>query len=152
MMASADMAPAKTVILECRMAMMAAMKNVLSPSSETIIIERDATKACTNPSETTGPVCTVCSEVGGSPMPGATVGGWPSSSSTGNERTAAVVTTRSHNTHAALATIFQSNRYYPDRTECGCSRTCLRRQGDGARSRVKGCRSSNSIKTRQRTN
>lgn len=46
---SADIAPVKTMALGCRIAMMAAMKNVLSPSSLTIIIDREATRACTNP-------------------------------------------------------------------------------------------------------
>lgn len=43
--AKAAMAPAKTVILGCLMAIMAAMKKVLSPNSETTITERAATNA-----------------------------------------------------------------------------------------------------------
>jgi len=48
MMPSAAMAPAKTVDLACFMAMMAAMKKVLSPNSETMITDMEATKAWTN--------------------------------------------------------------------------------------------------------
>lgn len=47
--AKAPIAPANTVILGCRMAMMAAMKNVLSPNSETMMTDKDATKAWINP-------------------------------------------------------------------------------------------------------
>ena len=43
--AKAPIAPANTVILGCRMAMMAAMKKVLSPNSETMMTDKDATKA-----------------------------------------------------------------------------------------------------------
>lgn len=46
---SANMAPANTVSLGCRIAMIAAMKNVLSPSSETMITDSEARKACMNP-------------------------------------------------------------------------------------------------------
>lgn len=42
----ADMAPAKTIILGCFMAMIAAMKKVLSPNSETTTTERDARNPC----------------------------------------------------------------------------------------------------------
>lgn len=42
---SAEMAPRNTVRRECFMAMIAAMKNVLSPISETIMTDSDATKA-----------------------------------------------------------------------------------------------------------
>ena len=45
----ADIAPAKTNNLEYFMAKMAAIKKVLSPISDTMITERDAIKACTNP-------------------------------------------------------------------------------------------------------
>ncbi len=44
----ADMAAMKTVDLECLIAIMAAMKNVLSPNSDTIITETDAINAWTN--------------------------------------------------------------------------------------------------------
>ena len=43
------MAPINTVVLGCLMAMIAAIKKVLSPSSETIITERDAINAWRNP-------------------------------------------------------------------------------------------------------
>ena len=46
---SAAIAPANTVSLECLIAIMAAMKNVLSPSSDTIMTDMDATKACMKP-------------------------------------------------------------------------------------------------------
>lgn len=46
---SAATAPAKTVSLECVIAMMAAMKNVLSPISEIMITAREATNACMKP-------------------------------------------------------------------------------------------------------
>lgn len=45
----ADIAPANTNNLEYFMAIMAAIKKVLSPISDTMITERDAIKACTNP-------------------------------------------------------------------------------------------------------
>ncbi|KAJ8922467.1 hypothetical protein NQ315_007495 [Exocentrus adspersus] len=45
----ADIAPANTVSLGCLMAMIAAMKNVLSPISDTSITLRLATKAWMNP-------------------------------------------------------------------------------------------------------
>lgn len=45
MRAKADIAPAKTVLLGCRIAIIAAMKNVLSPISETNITEIEATNA-----------------------------------------------------------------------------------------------------------
>jgi hypothetical protein len=41
----ADMAAMKTVLLACLIAIMAAMKKVLSPNSDTIITEMDATNA-----------------------------------------------------------------------------------------------------------
>lgn len=43
------MAPANTVNLGCLIAIIAAIKNVLSPISDTSITLREATKACTNP-------------------------------------------------------------------------------------------------------
>lgn len=43
--ASADIAPAKTVVLGCLIAIIAAIKNVLSPISETRITENEATNA-----------------------------------------------------------------------------------------------------------
>jgi len=43
----AVMAPPKTSRREWRMARMAAMKNVLSPSSDTMITDSDARNACT---------------------------------------------------------------------------------------------------------
>lgn len=49
MRARAAVAERKTVRLECRMAMIAAMKKVLSPSSETRIMLQEARKACVNP-------------------------------------------------------------------------------------------------------
>lgn len=45
MNASAPIAPANTVSLGCLIAIIAAIKNVLSPSSETTITDNDATKA-----------------------------------------------------------------------------------------------------------
>ena len=47
--ANAPNAPANTVIREYFIAIMAAIKNVLSPSSDTIITETDATKPWINP-------------------------------------------------------------------------------------------------------
>ena len=44
MVKSAEMAPRNTVSRECCMDMMAAMKNVLSPISETMMTEREAMK------------------------------------------------------------------------------------------------------------
>ena len=44
----ADMAAKKTVLRECLIAIMAAMKKVLSPNSETIITESDAMNAWKN--------------------------------------------------------------------------------------------------------
>lgn len=38
----APRAPAKTIALECLIAMIAAIKNVLSPNSDTTIIDKDA--------------------------------------------------------------------------------------------------------------
>lgn len=94
MSASADMAPANTVILECRIAIIAAMKKVLSPNSETTITESDATKACTSPRETmfSWP-SVVCSEVGKLIVSGTFVGGAkpPSSMSAGNESTTVAI-------------------------------------------------------------
>jgi len=49
MKARAEIAPPNTVRRGCLIAMMAAIKKVLSPSSETTIIEREAIKACMNP-------------------------------------------------------------------------------------------------------
>lgn len=45
----AEMAPKNTVSRECFMAMMAAMKNVLSPISDTMITDKDAKKPWMNP-------------------------------------------------------------------------------------------------------
>jgi len=57
MAAKAAMAPAKTVSRGCLMAIMAAMKKVLSPNSETIITEKEATKAWKKPTPpSTSPV------------------------------------------------------------------------------------------------
>ena len=42
----ADMAARKTVYRECLIAIMAAMKKVLSPSSETMITDKEATNPC----------------------------------------------------------------------------------------------------------
>lgn len=47
--ASALIAPAKTIKRGCRIAMIAAMKNVLSPNSDTIITDSDAMNACIKP-------------------------------------------------------------------------------------------------------
>lgn len=49
MSAKADIAPPKTINLGCLIAIMAAMKNVLSPISETKMTLRLATKACKKP-------------------------------------------------------------------------------------------------------
>ena len=49
MRARAEMAPRKTVSLLEVMAMMAAMKKVLSPNSETKITDSDSTKPCRKP-------------------------------------------------------------------------------------------------------
>ena len=46
---NAVIAPLNTISLGCRIAMMAAMKNVLSPSSETIITDKEAMKPWANP-------------------------------------------------------------------------------------------------------
>lgn len=45
----AEMAPKNTVSRECFIAMMAAMKNVLSPISDTMITDKDAKKPWMNP-------------------------------------------------------------------------------------------------------
>lgn len=45
MTASAPIAPANTVSLGCLIAIIAAMKNVLSPNSETTITDSDAKNA-----------------------------------------------------------------------------------------------------------
>lgn len=47
--ARAAIAPVKTVSLGCLIAIIAAIKNVLSPSSDTIITESDAMNAWINP-------------------------------------------------------------------------------------------------------
>lgn len=47
--AKAVIAPVNTVNLGCFIAMIAAMKNVLSPISDTKITEIEATNACTKP-------------------------------------------------------------------------------------------------------
>lgn len=49
MSARADIAPKKTVSLGCLIAIIAAIKKVLSPNSETTITDKDATKAWMNP-------------------------------------------------------------------------------------------------------
>lgn len=49
MRAKAPMAPLNTASLGCFMAMIAAMKKVLSPNSETTITDSEATNACKNP-------------------------------------------------------------------------------------------------------
>lgn len=46
MKTKADMAPVKTMNLGCFMAMIAAMKKVLSPNSETMTTDREARKPC----------------------------------------------------------------------------------------------------------
>lgn len=51
--AKADIAPTKTISLGCLIAIIAAMKNVLSPISETRMTLRLATKACKNPTFST---------------------------------------------------------------------------------------------------
>lgn len=45
----AEMAPRNTVSLECLIAIIAAMKNVLSPNSDTTMTDNDATNACIKP-------------------------------------------------------------------------------------------------------
>lgn len=50
----AEIAPTKTVSRGCLIAIMAAMKNVLSPNSDTIITENDATNAWKKPKLATG--------------------------------------------------------------------------------------------------
>ena len=45
---SANIAPVNTTNLECLIDMMAAIKNVLSPSSETMMTDKEATKAWMN--------------------------------------------------------------------------------------------------------
>lgn len=47
--ASAPSAPTRTTIRECRIAIIAAMKNVLSPSSDTMMTDIEAAKAWINP-------------------------------------------------------------------------------------------------------
>jgi len=47
--ARALIAPDNTVSLGCFIAIIAAMKNVLSPNSDTIITDKDATIACRKP-------------------------------------------------------------------------------------------------------
>lgn len=44
--ANADIAPLNTIRRGCRIAIMAAMKNVLSPNSDTTITDKDAINAC----------------------------------------------------------------------------------------------------------
>jgi hypothetical protein len=61
MRASAPMAPANTVILGWRMAMMAAMKKVLSPNSDTMMTEREATNAWMKPTSPKGGASVVLS-------------------------------------------------------------------------------------------
>lgn len=43
------MAPVNTINRGCLIAIMAAMKNVLSPSSDTRMTDKDAKNPCTNP-------------------------------------------------------------------------------------------------------
>lgn len=97
--ASADIAPANTVILGCRMAIIAAIKKVLSPNSETIITDKDATKAWTNSSEQ---ISLLFFSVDGLAWGATTVGGM--FSSTGNEQTAAAMMV--HNTITRENVIF----------------------------------------------
>lgn len=52
--ARALIAPTNTVNLGCFIAIIAAMKNVLSPNSDTTITDRDATNACTKPNLSCG--------------------------------------------------------------------------------------------------
>lgn len=56
MRASAPIAPIKTVSLGCLIAIIAAIKNVLSPISETTITDNDATNAWTKPIFSVGDV------------------------------------------------------------------------------------------------
>lgn len=104
MRASADMAPANTVILECRMAIIAAMKNVLSPNSETTITERDAMKACVNPTLNQTPLLGSFFGVV-EPIPSCRSLGGPSSSSNGNEWTTVTAVTISNNKRGNLALV-----------------------------------------------
>lgn len=46
MRANADIAPIKTIIRGCLIAIIAAIKKVLSPNSDTTITDNDATNAC----------------------------------------------------------------------------------------------------------
>lgn len=109
--ARADIAPVNTVILECRMAIIAAMKNVLSPNSETTITESEATKACTSPRDTVGVCFVVCSEGSESPTSGKIVGSRSSFSSTGSELAMAVATRTTHST-LTLANIVLGMKFY----------------------------------------
>lgn len=52
--ARALIAPANTVNLGCFIAIIAAMKNVLSPNSDTTITDKDAMKACKKPNLSCG--------------------------------------------------------------------------------------------------
>lgn len=52
--ARALIAPMKTVNLGCFIAIIAAMKNVLSPNSDTTITDKDAMKACRKPTLSCG--------------------------------------------------------------------------------------------------
>lgn len=52
--ASALIAPMNTVNLGCFIAIIAAMKNVLSPNSDTTITDKDAIKACRKPTLSCG--------------------------------------------------------------------------------------------------
>ena len=64
MTTNARMAPLNTTTLECLIAMMAAMKKVLSPNSETMMTESDATKPFVNPgSLAVAPVASVSLEL-----------------------------------------------------------------------------------------
>lgn len=52
--ARALIAPTNTVNLGCFIAIIAAIKNVLSPNSDTTITDKDATKACKKPNLSCG--------------------------------------------------------------------------------------------------
>lgn len=54
MRARAPIAPANTVRRGCRIAIIAAMKKVLSPSSDTTMTDSEATKACRRPKSPLG--------------------------------------------------------------------------------------------------
>jgi len=93
------------------MAIIAAMKNVLSPNSETIITESDATKACTNPKETVGVFFVVCSEVRVSLISGTIVGNTSSLSSTGSELVVTVAIRTTNSTPTFVNIVFGMKLY-----------------------------------------